>query len=64
MEAATGDWTQFRYTVEAWLLPYPDDPKQLLKFQPVSLDPNEDWTDQLGTAIDWLLSGRSRRIAE
>lgn len=64
MEAATGDWTQFRYTVESWLLPRLDEPTQLLKFQPVPLAPNDDWTDHLGTAIGWLLSGKARRIAE
>lgn len=62
MEATTGDWTQFRYTVANWLLPSPIDPVLMLKFQPVSLAPDDDWTDELSTAIGWFLRGDSRRI--
>jgi hypothetical protein len=63
VEASTGDWTQFRYTVERWLLPRPDDANLLLKFQPISLAPDADWTDHLPTAIEWFLSGEQKRIA-
>lgn len=62
MEASTGDWTQFRYTVTRWLLPFPDDPSLLLKFQPVSIEPDADWTDVLNVAIDWFLRGEEKRI--
>ena len=30
MEPATGDWTQFRYTLAQWLLPREEDPGQIL----------------------------------
>ncbi len=63
MEAATGDWTQFRYTVERWLLARTDNPTLLLKFQPVSLAPDDDWTDSLTTAIEWYLSDQRRTIS-
>lgn len=63
MEASTGDWTQFRYTVERWLLPRPDNAALLLKFQPVSLAPDADWTDSLLTAIEWFLGGEKKTIA-
>lgn len=59
---STGDWTQFRYTVARWLLPRPDDESLLLKFQPVSLKPDQDWTDDLNVAIDWFLSSEEKRI--
>lgn len=63
LEASTRDWTQFRYTVADWLLPRSDgEPALILKFQPVSLRPDEDWTDDLGTAIRWLLERRPKRI--
>lgn len=62
MEASTGDWTQFRYTVERWLLPRAENSSLLLKYQPVSLEPNEDWTDRLEVVIDWFLSGLQKHI--
>ncbi len=62
MEASTSDWTQFRYTVASWLLPAASDPSHILKFQPVSLESNDDWTDDLNKAIDWFLSGNQRQI--
>ena len=62
MEASTGDWTQFRYTVACWLLPRPDDSSLLLKFQPVSLQPDDDWTADLGAAIDWFVRGEAKQI--
>jgi len=62
MEASTGDWTQFRYTVARWLIPREGDSKVMLKFQPVSLVPDIDWTDRLLVAIDWFLSGETKTI--
>lgn len=62
MEASTGDWKQFRYTVARWLLPRPENSALLLKFQPVSLVPDADWTDRLPTAIEWLLNGGNKTI--
>jgi hypothetical protein len=63
MEPATGDWSQFRFTPGAWLIPRPDEPKLIAIYQPVSLEPNEDWTDSLPTAIQWLQSGRRKTIS-
>ncbi len=62
MEASTGDWTQFRYTVANWLLPRPEDASLMLKFQPVSLEPDDDWTDDLDVAIDWFIRGDQKQI--
>jgi hypothetical protein len=31
-------------------------------FQPVPNEPNDDWTDNFCTAIDWLREGRTKTI--
>jgi hypothetical protein len=64
MQPVTGDWSCFRYTPERWLIPQPENPNLLKVLQPVSLEPNDDWTDSLATAIEWLRNGASRRIRE
>lgn len=63
MEASTSDWTQFRYSVARWLIPRPDDASLLMKFQPVSLEPDADWTNRLDIALEWFLSNEMKRIA-
>lgn len=62
MEPATRDWSQFRYTVARWLVPRSDDPQLIAVYQPVSLEPNDDWTDQLETCLNWLRSGTTKTI--
>jgi hypothetical protein len=63
VEPATGDWSQFRFTVGSWLIRRPGAPNLIAIFQPVSLEPNEDWTDSLSTAMGWLYSGRTKTIS-
>jgi hypothetical protein len=63
MEPATNDWSQFRFTVGQWLIPRPDDAKLVSIYQPVALMPNDDWTDSLATAIEWLRARRRRTIS-
>jgi hypothetical protein len=62
MHPSTNSWNSFRYTVADWLLPMPTNKKLLLKFQPVSIEPDEDWTDDLLTCIKWLRSGNRKTI--
>ncbi len=62
MHPSTNSWDSFRYTVADWLLPMPKKKKLLLKFQPVSIEPDEDWTDDLLTCIEWLRSGKRKTI--
>jgi hypothetical protein len=62
LHPSTNDWTRFMYTVGSWLRPRASDAKQLEVFQPIPEQPNEDWTDDLGTCIDWFRSGTSRTI--
>lgn len=63
MEPSTGDWAQFRFTLGKWLMPRPDDANLIAIYQPVSLTPNEDWTDSLGIAIQWIQSGIQKTIS-
>ncbi|MFL5356315.1 hypothetical protein [Archangium sp.] len=59
---ARGRWGAFIYTVERWLLPDPQDPRNILTFQPVSPTDNDCWTTDFNTVVDWLRSGKERRI--
>lgn len=62
MQPTTGSWSDFRFTRADWLLPRPQRPDWISVLQPVSLEPNEDWTDSLLTAIEWLDLDRIRPI--
>ncbi len=62
MHPSTNNWNTFRYTVADWLLPMPTNKKLLLKFQPVSIKPDEDWTDDLLTCVKWFRSGKRKTI--
>lgn len=64
MHPSTKNWNSFRYTVADWLLPMPTNKKLLLKFQPVSSEPDEDWTDDLLTCIKWLRSGKRKTLGQ
>lgn len=62
MHPSTNDWHSFMYTVSDWLLPRPDNARQLMKFQPVSPVANEDWTDDFLTCVGWFRSRITKRI--
>jgi hypothetical protein len=61
---STGEWTDFLYTVERWLLPRDDNAECLATFQPVPMPPkpNEAWTDDLEVCIEWFRSGREGTV--
>lgn len=63
MQPAANDWACFRYTVQRWLLPHEEDSSWLKVIQPLSLEPNADWTDRIEEAIDWHFNGGDRRIS-
>jgi hypothetical protein len=50
--AVTHRWTDFRYTLSAWLRPLPSHRSLIDKIQLVSLRPNDVWTDDLGVCLD------------
>lgn len=62
LHPSTGDWSRFVYTVASWLLPSKNNRNLLLKFQPVAMTPNDDWTSDFLTCVSWFRSGRSRTI--
>ncbi len=62
LHPSTGDWSKFLYTVERWLIPSSERTDCLLKFQPVPLQANSDWTGDLKTAIEWFLSKVNKTI--
>ncbi|HEX7296963.1 MAG TPA: hypothetical protein VF251_14510 [Pyrinomonadaceae bacterium] len=62
LHPSTNDWTTFAYTVGRWLLPRSNAPHLLEVFQPIPQAPNDDWTDDLLTCIEWLRSGVQRTI--
>jgi len=59
---STNRWDTFLYTVAAWLLPGRTASAEILKFQPVATSPNEDWTDDFHTVVEWFRSGENKRI--
>lgn len=59
---STGRWDEFRYTVGDWLQPKAEDRKSLATYQPVSPEPNDDWSDDLSTCVEWLRSGIVKSI--
>lgn len=62
MHPSTNSWGSFMYTVCRWLLPRPDNPALLMKFQPVSPSTNDDWTDDFLTCVSWFRSEDVKRI--
>jgi len=61
MQPVTKRWHDFRYTVEKWLLPRKLDNNLIEIFEPVSLAPNELWTDRLEVCLEWFLARRRVR---
>lgn len=64
LQPATGDWSKFMYTVGSWLIPRPNDDTLVKVMQPVSITPDDDWTDNLETCIGWHFSGRTKTIIQ
>lgn len=61
--AAKGEWRHFTYTATRWLLPEPQDPTRILKYQPVAPLDNEDWTSDFVKAVAWHRSAVTKTIA-
>jgi hypothetical protein len=62
MHPSTNDWSKYMYTVCRWLIPDDNDQGKLLKFQPVSMVPNDDWTDDFEMCVGWVRSNLSKTI--
>lgn len=62
MHASSGAWDRFMYTVGTWLIPRSTDASLIEIFQPVPELPDEYWTDNLLTCLDWFLCGKTSRL--
>jgi hypothetical protein len=62
LQPATGNWNRFMFTVGHWLIPRPNDAMLIRVMQPVSKTPDDDWTDNIETCIEWHFSGRKKTI--
>lgn len=63
LHPSTNDWTTFLYTVQRWLISSDKDASAVLKFQPVPLQPNQDWSSDLLECIRWFRSGDEKTIS-
>jgi hypothetical protein len=63
MHPSSADWNHFLYTVADWLIPRPQDKKLISVYQPVPGVPNDDWSADFATAIEWLGQKRKKRIS-
>ncbi len=62
LHPATGDWKRFVYTVANWLLPRKRRPNLIEIFQPVSIEPDDFWTDSLLACLDRFFSHHIKRL--
>ncbi|GAB4358054.1 MAG: hypothetical protein Kow00114_10010 [Kiloniellaceae bacterium] len=53
MQPSTGDWNRYMYTLGRWLVPGEGE-NEIATFQPVSMTPNDFWTDDFETAAKWF----------
>lgn len=63
MHPSTNDWSNFFYTVADWPLPRKEDPKLLLKFQPVPKMLNKYWTDDFETCVNWFREKTKKKVS-
>jgi len=64
MHPSTRDWNRFLYTVSSWLIPRNPNAALIEIFQPVAPLPNDCWTDDLETCLQWLSAGQQKRILD
>lgn len=62
LHPSSGNWSDFIYTVERWLISTPDKQGEIFKYQPVPMQPNEFWTNNLNIAVEWFRSGINKHI--
>jgi hypothetical protein len=63
IQPSTNEWNSFIYTVGAWLIPRTKNPELIQVMQPIPKEANEDWTNDLNTAIGWFRSETKKTIA-
>jgi len=63
MQPSTNNWSDFMYTISRWLIPQDDDKSKILKFQPVSLIVNDEWTNDFKTCVKWFRGDINKTIS-
>lgn len=62
MHPSTRDWASFMYAVASWLVPDPNEPTCIQKYQAVPSVPDEYWAADLLACIERLRSGVRRQL--
>ena len=62
IQPSTHDWSHFRCSVANWLVARSEDEQHLAKFQPIAINPNEDWSGSFTEAVEWFRSGIKKTI--
>lgn len=62
IHAASYRWSDFRYTLSDWLRPHPSHKSLINVVQSVSLEPNDVWTDDLSTCLEWFSRTNQKAI--
>lgn len=62
LQPSNDQWNSFRYTVANWLLPGAG-PNEIATYQPVAMEPNDDWTDDFDTAAKWFRARINKKIS-
>ena len=53
LQPSTGQWDRYVFTLGRWLI-QGKQPNEIATMQPVSMAPNEFWTDDFSTAAKWF----------
>lgn len=59
---SSSKWDRFLCTPAPWLIPDPENPSLICKYQPVPPLDNSDWSSDLKTCIEWFRQGLRRTI--
>lgn len=59
LQPSTRKWDNFLYSVGSWLMPGKEK-NEIATYQPVSMSPNEDWTDDFVTVAKWFREKRTK----
>lgn len=62
LQPSTGRWDEFRYTVGDWLRPRKGVQKTMATLQPVSAEPDDDWSNDFLTCVDWFRGAEVKTI--
>lgn len=62
LHPSTHCWTDFMFTVANWLIPDPNNPSLILKYQPVPIKENREWTTDFLQCVRWFRSAVNKRI--